>query len=154
MDYPRYVYAITHNRTGKVYVGSSKNVKVRYDNHIILLRNHKHPVEDLQADFDRFGEDFTFAVVDEISIHSDKFKEYEWMEKYQSYIRGKGYNYKDRHFAARLPERRSMYVTEHERALIELIRKSEDPTAALKVAVGIITDFLEGGSGDAHSKGC
>ena len=150
MNFPRYVYAIKHNITGKVYVGSTKNLKTRINSHLLLLRNHKHPVEDLQADYDKFGENFTITVEDEIEFYSEKDKEYEWMEKYQSHIREHGYNYKDKHFAERLPERRSMYVTENERALLNMIRNSGDPAVALEKAVGVITDFLEAMSGDVH----
>lgn len=95
MRIPRTVYAIRHNITNRVYVGSSCHIDNRLKNHIYALRNHNHKVEDMQADFDRYGEDYTFTILDEIVEFQDRFKEYEWMMKYQSNIRGIGYNYKD-----------------------------------------------------------
>lgn len=95
MELPRKVYAIQHNVTKRIYVGSSKNVEGRYWAHIYALRNGSHPVDDLQNDFNQYGEDFSLFVLDEIRTYEEKFKEYDWMDKYQSHIRGLGYNYKD-----------------------------------------------------------
>lgn len=95
MEYHLKIYAIRHNITNRVYVGSSKNVDIRLRKHMNDLRAHKHCVEDMQEDFDKYGEDYTFTILEDIYQYSDKHKEYEWMEKYQSHIRGIGYNYKD-----------------------------------------------------------
>lgn len=95
MKFPRTVYAIQHNETKRIYVGSSARVKERYWNHIYQLRNHKHKNEDMQSDFDSYGENYSLFIIDEINEWSEKNKEYEWMIKLQSHIRGSGYNYKD-----------------------------------------------------------
>lgn len=52
MKLPRIVYAIQHNMTKRIYVGSSANVENRYWNHMNNLRNHKHNIEDMQSDYD------------------------------------------------------------------------------------------------------
>lgn len=95
MDIPRKIYAIQHNVTKRIYIGSSKNPSERYLNHINRLKNGKHTVEDMQKDFDEYGEDFSLFIIDEITTFQDRKKEYEWMKKYKSNIRGIGYNYKD-----------------------------------------------------------
>jgi hypothetical protein len=59
------------------------------------LHTGKHPVEDMQSDFDKYGEDFTLLILDEIHTMDEKEKEYSWMRKYNSIERGVGYNYKD-----------------------------------------------------------
>ncbi len=104
---PRTIYAIQHNKTKRIYIGSSSDVPNRYWNHIYRLRSGKHGVEDMQKDFNDYGEDFSLFILDEINNHNERNKEYEWMKRYQSNIRGKGYNYKDhaRHFiqAGKLP---------------------------------------------------
>ena len=92
---PRTIYAIQHNKTKRIYIGSSSDVPNRYWSHIYKLRNGKHGVEDMQKDFDEHGEDFSLFILDEINTHDERIKEYECMNKYQSNIRGKGYNYKD-----------------------------------------------------------
>ena len=95
MRIPRKVYAIRHNVTNRVYIGSSCRVDNRLMNHICKLRRHKHHIEDMQSDFDQYGEDFTFTILEDITKYEDREKEYDWMMKYQSHIRGIGYNYKD-----------------------------------------------------------
>ena len=95
MELPRKVYAIQHNVTKKIYIGSSNNPEKRYLAHVNKLKNGKHTVEDMQQDFDEYGEDFSLFIIDEISTYEDRKKEYEWMRKYKTDIRGIGYNYKD-----------------------------------------------------------
>lgn len=60
------------------------------------LRSGRHGVEDMQEDFDKFGEDFSVFILDRIDSSETREKEYEWMRDYQSYVRGIGYNYKDK----------------------------------------------------------
>lgn len=96
MDLPRKIYAIQHNVTKRIYIGSSKNVNQRYLNHIYILRAGKHHVEDLQRDFLEHGEDFSLFILDEINTWEERVKEYEWMRKYNTFERGIGYNYMDR----------------------------------------------------------
>lgn len=96
MRFPRKVYAIQHNITKKIYIGSSCNVESRYMNHIYSLRNGKHRVEDMQKDFDEYGENYSLFVLDEINNFEERTKEYDWMKKYNTYDRDTGYNYSDR----------------------------------------------------------
>lgn len=103
MNFPRKIYAIRHNVTNRVYIGSSANVDKRLMKHIYDLRAHKHHIEDMQSDFDQYGENFTFTILEDVFAYEDKRKEYEWMEKYQSHIRGIGYNYKDHVFKQNPP---------------------------------------------------
>lgn len=95
MKFPREIYAIQHNHTKKIYVGSSCNVKDRYLNHMYLLMANKHKNDDMQADFNLYGEDFSVFILDEIHDITEKKKEYEWMKKLNSHIRECGYNYMD-----------------------------------------------------------
>ena len=59
------------------------------------LRTGQHQVEDMQKDFDKYGENFTFTIIDNIQDASQASKEYQWMKQFKSFIRGVGYNYKD-----------------------------------------------------------
>lgn len=95
MDFPRKIYAIQHNVTKRIYIGSTKNVDTRYLSHIYKLRGHKHHIEDMQKDFDEYGEDYSLFVLEEIYEWADRIKEYEWMHKYNTIERGIGYNYMD-----------------------------------------------------------
>mgnify|MGYP003299135612 CR=1 FL=1 len=49
----------------------------------------------LLEDFNKYGSNFTFTIIDEISNSSEASKEYQWMKQFKSFIRGVGYNYKD-----------------------------------------------------------
>ena len=95
MTIPREIYAIKHNVTKRIYVGSTKYPQKRFASHLSMLRNGKHPVEDMQKDFDEYGEDFTFFILGVIPKFEDRNREYELMMLLESNIRGKGYNYKD-----------------------------------------------------------
>ncbi len=139
----RQVYAITHNPTGKSYIGSSKNAIERMKSHIWSLRRGAHPVEDMQTDYDLYGEDYTLSILDEIYSFDDREREYEWMEKLKSNIRGCGYNYKDK-FKQRLVIRPGgVSMNEKEMKLLKLIRESDDPEKAIKIAINVIVDFLK-----------
>lgn len=96
MKFPRIVYAIQHNITKKIYIGSSSDVPVRYWNHIYRLRNGRHGIEDMQKDFDEYGEDYSLFILDKIANFQEREKEYQWMRIYGSNIKEKGYNYKDK----------------------------------------------------------
>lgn len=95
MDFPRTVYMIRHNKTKRMYIGSSKRPEQRYKDHIFSLRSGRHPVADMQADFDKYGEDYTVEYLEVITKFEDRSHEYDWMRKYHSQIRGIGYNYND-----------------------------------------------------------
>ena len=94
-NYPKKVYAIQHNVTKKIYIGSSNDVSTRYLGHMYALRSNKHSVEDMQDDFNKYGEDYSVFVLGDIETQKEKYKEYEFMLKYNTYIRDVGYNYKD-----------------------------------------------------------
>ena len=97
MTLPRKIYVLQNLVNNKVYIGSSSKTKNRFKCHINALKRGKHPVEDMQRDFDKYGGLFIFYVIDTIQDHEERNKEYEWMEKLSSYKRENGYNYKD-HF--------------------------------------------------------
>ena len=88
------VYIIRHKITDRMYIGSSKNVNRRIGNHINALRRGKHPVEDMRKDFDIYGENYSFEIFENVNDRS----EYHLMDRYNSRLRGVGYNYKDNHY--------------------------------------------------------
>lgn len=156
MNYPRKVYAIRHNVTGRVYIGSSCRVDRRFQQHISDLRCHRHPVEDMQADFDQYGDDFTLTVLEHVATNADRNREYDWMKKNQSYIRGVGYNYKDPKWLGVCKEDEDVVVSreeskpslddlsENEKEFLRMIEGSKDPVKAMITAVIVITEFLCG----------
>lgn len=122
MDFPRTVYAIRHNKTNRVYIGSSKRPESRIKKHLAALRGGCHQVEDMQDDFDKYGEDYTISFLDVITKYEDRSREYDWMKKFNSYIRGIGYNYKDWAFRERKKDPKVTYRN----AINELMRETDD----------------------------
>lgn len=153
MNYPKKVYAIRHNVTDRVYIGSSCNVDRRFKQHLYALQAHTHVVDDMQKDYDEHGEDYTLTILDTINDESEIEKEYEWMDKYQSFTRGIGYNYKDlkRRAAARgaAEQDGELSMKEplagNERELLEIMRGTKDQVKALVTAVLIMSQFINVG---------
>lgn len=95
MKLPAKVYAIRHDITGKIYVGCTGNLRQRLCHHLASLRRGEHPVEDMQSDYNLYGEHYTISVLDEINQFSERHKEFKWQIKLGTLDRQRGYNYKD-----------------------------------------------------------
>lgn len=89
------VYMITHNPTGRMYIGRSEKVERRLKTHFSLLEKGKHPVEDMQKDYEEHGNDYTISILGEDTGCNNL--EIKMMDKYNSTTRGIGYNYNDPH---------------------------------------------------------
>ena len=60
------IYRIRNLINNKVYIGSTKNMKVRWAKHKALLRHNKHQNTHLQSAWNKYGEDaFVFEVIEE-----------------------------------------------------------------------------------------
>lgn len=63
------VYMIANLRTGKYYIGSSKNIERRLYNHFLLLKHGNHHSSKLQNAYDMYGQkSFYSAIIRECSI--------------------------------------------------------------------------------------
>lgn len=103
MYFPRTVYAIQHNETGRIYVGSTKNVASRFMAHLQLLKSGKHSNAAMQDDFDKYGEGYSLYILDTAFTKDQKHLEYDWMEKLKTYDPRIGYNGNDPHFKRTIP---------------------------------------------------
>lgn len=95
MKYPAWVYALTNEVTGRTYVGITSSPSRRRSSHLSALRRKKHPVEDMQADYDKYGDVFTFRILEHVPVRSFYNAEFAWSMKLRTYEREYGYNYKD-----------------------------------------------------------
>lgn len=95
--FPRDIYMIRHNVTGRMYIGSSGRLQDRIYAHFCDLRAGRHHIEDMQKDYDEFGDDFSVTVIGKIETITENKKEFEMMDEYHSCDRGTGYNYSDPH---------------------------------------------------------
>lgn len=76
------VYKITNKITGKFYIGSSKHIESRFKEHKKMLNDGWHNSEDLQNDWDTYGEDnFDFSILIEADEAEARKLEIEYIEK-------------------------------------------------------------------------
>lgn len=95
MRFPRYVYVLQNEKTKRIYVGSTYDVKKRFAEHISTMKHGKCKIEDMQRDFDKVSKDFSIRILDKIRSNTERNKEYEWMIKLNSNKREIGYNYNE-----------------------------------------------------------
>lgn len=83
------IYKITNKQNGKVYVGSSKDMKAREYQHFYRLRKGNHYNVKLQRSFDKHGEsEFIFEVLAEVE-ESNLFEvEQEFIDSYDAWKNG------------------------------------------------------------------
>ena len=89
------VYAIQHNVTKRIYIGSTDRGAWRIHDHIMQLRRGKHKNDLMQRDYNEYGESYSFYQLDIIPFHFEKYKEYYWMNFFNTYNPEFGYNTKD-----------------------------------------------------------
>lgn len=94
---PKYsgIYKITNKLNGKIYVGESVNIYLRWNEHRCRLRNNYNDSEHLQNAWNKYGEEnFEFEVIEKCKIEELKKREHYWVNLLKSNDRKKGYNIK------------------------------------------------------------
>ncbi|WP_319406101.1 GIY-YIG nuclease family protein [uncultured Desulfosarcina sp.] len=101
---PMGIYQIRNMINGKIFIGSSKNLKGIINRNKFQLKNGLHMNKAMQRDFNEVGaESFTFEIIDQIRPRDDMKGDYTeelqlleemWIEKLQPYNE-KGYNTKN-----------------------------------------------------------
>ena len=88
------IYSIKNLINGKRYIGASKNIHNRWVDHRCKLNNHyKSANNDLQADWDLYGEsNFEFSVLKECHSHNLDEREIHWIKYYNATNPLYGYN--------------------------------------------------------------
>jgi len=87
------VYKIRNIVNGKFYLGSSKEIENRWEGHKQWLRGGYHNNPKLQHAWNKYGEsNFVFEIVEEIPLKSLLNREQHYLDLWESYKRGKGYN--------------------------------------------------------------
>jgi group I intron endonuclease len=100
---PMGIYQIRNMKSGKIYIGSAKNLRGKINSNKFQLKNGLHLNKEMQKDFIEIGEEgFSFDVLDYLKPKEDlnydyteelKILEDMWLEKLQPYNE-KGYNTK------------------------------------------------------------
>lgn len=88
------VYQIRNLVNGKIYIGSSKNLKNRKcHDHLNTLKRNKHQNNYLQNAFNKYGEDnFIFEIIEFCGEKDLKDSEQYWLDRIRPYDKNIGYN--------------------------------------------------------------
>jgi hypothetical protein len=116
------IYLITNLINGKVYVGSSVDIRKRMNAHKSHLNNNKHDNPYLQKSWNKYGsENFTFTVLEVFPDRQNLLnREQYWMDNYQSYNNEIGYNINP---IAGSPEGRKLSDEEREKRSLSSTQK-------------------------------
>ena len=84
-----FVYKIINLITGKVYIGSTNNIKNRFWRHQRQLHLNKHHSIKLQRSYNKYGIDnFKFETIEECSKEDLIQREQYYIDLYDSYNEG------------------------------------------------------------------
>lgn len=88
------IYEIRNFHNNKVYIGSSKDIGKRWNEHIGMLKSNKHHSRHLQYAWDKYGEElFKFSILKTTKNQNELFDlEQYFMDRYKSYNPEYGYN--------------------------------------------------------------
>lgn len=87
------IYIITNTITGKVYIGQSKSLTIRWRQHKSKLKANKHPNQHLQYAYNQYGlEAFKYEILEECTLEQRNEREIYWIEYYKSTDPNYGYN--------------------------------------------------------------
>ena len=114
------VYKITNTVTGDFYIGSSKNVKRRWESHKWQSTWNNNPNKQLYQDMQKFGVDkFVFEILAE--VEAEKLKETE-----QQFIEALKPNYNDRNANGIDIERCKEYQKEYNKEYNKEYQKTDE----------------------------
>jgi group I intron endonuclease len=87
------IYKITNKVNGKIYIGSTKNIKRRWKNHLNYLRRNAHPNNYLQNAWNKYGEEnFEFEIIEFVEEEKLLEREQYWIDKLNATDKKIGYN--------------------------------------------------------------
>lgn len=85
------IYAIENTVTGECYIGQSKNIVARFQQHMAMLEKGEHHSFKLQKAYDSLGASvFVFKILEICDEELLDVKEQKWIDKLDAY--DKGYN--------------------------------------------------------------
>ena len=92
---PMGVFSLRNNQTGRVFLGSSLNLKNKYERIKLMLGMGNHNNSELQKDWNNYGEEsFTFKILETLEVKDDKSYNYSedleilellWIDKFRPF---------------------------------------------------------------------
>lgn len=87
------IYKIENKVNGKVYIGQSKHIQKRWNEHKMHLRNNKHYNQYLQHAWNKYGEEnFEFSILEECDCDKIDDLEIHHIKEHNSTEKERGYN--------------------------------------------------------------
>lgn len=135
------IYTITNKNNNKIYVGSAKNFKERFNKHYLDLLYNRHHSSHLQNSWNKYGaENFIIRVIEETTINNLIEREQYYIDTFESYNQEKGYNMRrlaNSSLGIKRSEetRRKMSIAQSKRKHSEETRKKQSLTK-LRVFLG------------------
>lgn len=84
------IYKIVNQTNGKIYIGQSKHLFIRRQEHFNALKKGRHPNSAMQKDY-KANHIFRWEIIEFCNIDKLNEREHYWIEYYQS-MSPKGYN--------------------------------------------------------------
>lgn len=121
------IYCIECLTTGKIYIGSSVDIKNRWHCHKSELNLGIHTNRHLQAEWIAYGEsEFAFSIVEECDRDNIIDREQFYLDLYKSYNRDVGYNIVMTAYAAPMTEESRKRQAESLKSNTEFMEKCRD----------------------------
>ena len=90
------IYIITSLRNQKVYIGQSKHIEKRWEEHRTALQKNVHQNKHLQRAWNKYGEkNFIFSILEECSENMLDVREQYWIDYYGGINSQNTYNFRD-----------------------------------------------------------
>lgn len=87
------VYQIKNTVNGKLYIGSSKDINVRWKQHLNELNKNSHVNDHLQNAWNKYGkENFIFSIIELCNENNLREREQYYIDKFNCINNEKGYN--------------------------------------------------------------
>jgi group I intron endonuclease len=88
------IYQIQNIINNKIYIGSTNNIRKRWNNHRSKLNNNIHENKYLQQAWNKYGQNnFEFSIIEEVQDFNRIEKEIFYLNEKKSYERHIGYNF-------------------------------------------------------------
>jgi len=118
------IYKILNKNNNKFYIGSTNNIKKRWNNHRCNLRNNRHENNYLQQAWNKYGEEsFEFLILEEVNDENRIQREIHYLNETKCYERDIGYNF-DKNPIDKSGKNNPFYGKKHSEEIKSVMKKN------------------------------